>query len=322
VDAHFHLLESVIIHHGTRRFRLDSRESPRSTFTWNSMVFQSFQAGYLKQIDMEIYRSLKLATTKRMFRFLDKKFHFAKMLRFDLGRFAYEHIGLSRNYDAAQLKRQLVPAIQELEGAGFLEPLDKQKRFSRLHRGCWEVVFRKQLQPKSKKAICKQLSPLAEKLIERGVSKSTAIRLVKDYSADSIRGKIETFDRLVSAGDVRVSKNPAGYLVQSIRDDYVIHDGGKPEATRQPKKPHRLVLADEREASPKKMENFSRVQEYLDRLSPENISRLEEEALKTAPRLLANGYRRAKASGNSRQLDGYRQAILGRHLLPLLDNPA
>jgi hypothetical protein len=321
VDAHFHLLESVILHHGSRRFRRESGESPRSTFTWNSMVFQSFQAGYLKQIDMEIYRSLKLATTKRMFRFLDKKFHFGKMLRFDLGRFAYEHIGLSRSYDAAQLKRRLVPAIQELEGVGFLEPLDKQKRFSRLHRGCWEVVFRKQLQSKPKKAAHNQLSPLEEKLIERGVNELTAIRLVKDYPADSIQEKIETFDRLVSAGDVRVSKNPAGYLVQSIRDDYVIRDGGKPKVTRQQKIHHRASVANRPETL-QKTENFPRIQEYLNRLSPDNVRRLEEEALKTSPRLLADGYRRAKTSGNSLQLEGYRQAILERHLLPLLENPA
>ena len=39
------------------------------------MVFRSFQAGFLKQLDLDFYRRLKLAAAKRMYRFLDKRFH-------------------------------------------------------------------------------------------------------------------------------------------------------------------------------------------------------------------------------------------------------
>ena len=73
------------------------------------MVFRSFQAGFLKQLDLDFYRRLKLATAKRIYRFLDKRFHFSSSLRFKLPVFACEHIGLSRSYDAAQLKRRLSP---------------------------------------------------------------------------------------------------------------------------------------------------------------------------------------------------------------------
>ena len=74
-----------------------------SSFTWNEMVFRSFQAGFLKKLDLDFYRSLKLATAKRMYRFLDKRFHFSGRLRFSLPVFACEHLGLSRSYDTAQL---------------------------------------------------------------------------------------------------------------------------------------------------------------------------------------------------------------------------
>ena len=39
------------------------------------MIFQSFQSGNLKQLDLEFYLRLRLPTTKRMFRFLDKRFY-------------------------------------------------------------------------------------------------------------------------------------------------------------------------------------------------------------------------------------------------------
>jgi hypothetical protein len=36
------------------------QELPLSSSTWNERVFQSFDAGYLKQLDMELYRRLRL----------------------------------------------------------------------------------------------------------------------------------------------------------------------------------------------------------------------------------------------------------------------
>ena len=75
---------------------------------------------------MEFYRTLKSAVAKRMYRFLDKKFHFSHEWRCDLAQFAHEHVGLSRNYDAAQLKRRLNPAIKELEDTGYLKPLSAE----------------------------------------------------------------------------------------------------------------------------------------------------------------------------------------------------
>ena len=68
-----------------------------SSFTWNDVVFRSFQAGYLKKtLDWEMFRALTLPTSKRMFRFLDKRFYHKDSWEFDLSEFAFEHIGLSR----------------------------------------------------------------------------------------------------------------------------------------------------------------------------------------------------------------------------------
>jgi hypothetical protein len=332
VDAHFHLLESVIIHHGVRHQRDRRREAcgwQRSSFTWNPIVFQSFQAGYLKQIDMTLYRSLNLATAKRMFRFLDKRFYFGSVLRFELGQFAREHIGLSRSYDASQLKRRLMPAIVELEGVGFLERLASHERFCRLRRGCWEVVFCKKTRGRRSQALTQTPSPWAEQLILRGVSETTAKRIAKIHADDKIREKIDVFDQLAASNDICISKNPAGYLVQSIREDYAIPRGLKYKLAGQGHKSIPVQVAkktkispSDASLSPKQVENNRRLQECLHRLSAEEISRLEEEALKASPRLLAEGYRRAKLSGNARQLEGYRQTILQRHLFPMQSDSA
>ena len=44
---------------------------------------------------------------------------------------------------------------------------------------------------------------------------------MRDYPAEMIEAKLKVFDQLAGRRDARISKNPAGYLVQSIRKDYV-----------------------------------------------------------------------------------------------------
>ena len=60
---------------------------------------------------------------------------------FDLKEFAYDHIGLGRNYEGGtQIARKLQPAIAELESVGFLEPLSEEDRFPKMGRD-WSIRF-------------------------------------------------------------------------------------------------------------------------------------------------------------------------------------
>ena len=64
--------------------KADKTPLPLSSFRWNEVIFQSFQSGNLKQLDLEFYLKLRLPTTKRMFRFLDKRFYRRARLDFAL----------------------------------------------------------------------------------------------------------------------------------------------------------------------------------------------------------------------------------------------
>jgi hypothetical protein len=190
-----------------------------SSFRWNEVIFQSFQSGNLKQLDLEFYLSLRLPTTKRMFRFLDKRFYRRMRLDFDLRTLACEHIGMSRSYAPTELKRRLKPALEELEQHGFLEPLSPEERYSYVKRGCWRIIFIRGRSAQAEPAP-EQTSELVEALKARGITAKTAAELVEAHPAGRVRTKIEVFDWLLRNEDKRVGKNPAGYLVASIRADY------------------------------------------------------------------------------------------------------
>jgi len=321
VDAHFHLLDDLVLYRRPKPcpgVSVKAGDAALSSFAWNEMVFHSFQAGFLKKLDLDLYRRLKLATAKRMYRFLDKKFHFRSTLCFKLPVFACEHIGLSRRYDAAQLKRRLSPAVEELEQAGYLVPLPAKERFRRLRRGLWEVVFVCTPEIRSQRKPARRLSDLENQLVERGVTTSSAVQLVRKHSASLIQGKIEVFDALRGKGDRRISRNPAGFLVQSIRHDYAppanlgqiaIPSRAKDTpAKSKPRRPNGKAAQGMFHVEP------SPVAEILAGLSMSERAELEASAVTRARGIPADGYRRALAANNTTLAEEYRQVILQQHL--------
>ena len=243
VDEQFHVLDNVTLY-DRERWRTSARSGksnkaeksgskadkpplPLSSFRWNEVIFRSFQSGNLKQLDLEFYLKLRLPTTKRMYRFLDKRFYRRSRLDFDLRTLACEHIGLSRSYAPTELKRRLKPALEEMEQLGFLEPLGLEERYSYVKRGCWRIIF-----IRGRHATAEVQDPAAQReqqptqlfdaLKARGVASKTAQELVDAHPHGRIRTKIEVFDWLLRNEDKRVGKNPAGYLVASIRSDYKV----------------------------------------------------------------------------------------------------
>jgi len=241
VDENFHVLDNVTLYDRERRKRASKSAKaaakpatgrrpkkvgtegdplPLSSFRWNEVIFESFQSGNLKQLDLEFYLKLRLPTTKRMFRFLDKRFYRRERLDFDLKTLACEHIGMSRSYAPTELKRRLKPALEELEQLGFLEPLSLEERYSWVAKGSWRILLIRAQPQTPTEAQPPERAMLHEVLVARGVSARVAQELVSAHPLGRIRTKIEVFDWLVKNQDKRVGKNPSGFLVASIKADY------------------------------------------------------------------------------------------------------
>lgn len=136
----FGILDSYTIRDG--RKGSGPVEDLHSEFRWNNVLFESFQAGYLKRLDYETVRSLG-TKAKRLYRYLDKHFNPPKYARlvFDLRTLACERLGFSRDYDAVQIRRALQPAVEELEALGFVAIEPVETRYRKISRGKWEVMF-------------------------------------------------------------------------------------------------------------------------------------------------------------------------------------
>ena len=266
-----------------------------SYIVWNEVIFESFQAGYLKTLDYDLCMGLSNSTAKRMYRFLDKRFWQKPDLEFELKAFAHEHVGLGRNYDGpAHLKRKLQPAITELENVGFLEPLSETQRFPKDGKN-WKIrLIQKSPTPTIAKALPQAIEPetppLVAELTKRGITTKSAAELVQQHTAEAIQAKIDVFDWLVEKQDKRVARSPAGYLVKSIDDDYARPKGFTSKAERQRRQ--EAGQAAERQAAEdrrrKRAEESAerardaRIAAYRKSLTPEQLARLEADAIARA----------------------------------------
>ena len=304
----------------------EQMEFPFCRFSWNEIVFGSFEAGYLKRLDFAFYLRLRHPTSKRLYRFLDKRFHHGTTLKFDLNHVALEKIGLSRSYrDSGKIKEKLQPAIDELTETGFLEPMSRNERYTKLGRGEWTVTFIRATPRVGQTARRSEPSQLEKELIARGVTPVTAAELVTAFVEEHIQARIEVFDWLAAKKDKRVSKNPAGYLADSIRKGYAAPKGFEAKADREKRLQAEAEKRQKAEEAKRRAEadeharqeaEQARIRPYFDSLSPEEQERLRADALANANSFFMQQYRRNE---NDPAISGrYLKLIIDTHISSLL----
>lgn len=328
VDADFHFIDNVEI----SKKGANSMMAPQghSFFRWNEVVFRNFKAGNLRVLNFGIYLRLSSGVSKRAYRFLDKRFHMRSTLTFDLDVFAYEKIGLTRGStnDAAQVKRRLRKAIQELESIGFIKPLPEKSRFTKLGAGRWDIHFEKAAKPKPEiqpleiAAVAEDVSPIEERLTECGVTADQAKRMTRDFGSSQIELKLDYLDFISATKNP--PKNPAGWIVSAVRENYPLPTGFKSRPERQQEEAELAEKAQKADMKKKARQEAStaseeaakaqaearrlRIQAYLENLSVVERAKLEKEAIISSP--LSRG----------RLGPNIREAIIGNHVEAILKN--
>ena len=232
-----------------------------------------------------------------------------------------------------KIKEKLQPAIDELEAIGFLKPLGRDDRYTRIDRGQWTIRLTRQSPSPCRAAASRSdrlepEPPLVAELASRGVTRATAAELVRQHPADAIEAKLEVFDWLMEKQDKRVARSPAGYLVKSITDDYAAPKGFESKADRQAraeaKRQADREVAErrrrEREQAARDQARRQAVDAYLQGLTPAERKALEAEVLARAAPEARQGYEQAPARLRATMLLGLlREHVaqeLGREAIP------
>ena len=293
----FHVLESLDLRGRSQRHR--HADDGANTFTWNEVVFAGFQAKNVKLLDLELYFRLKRPASRQAYRFLDKRFWHSPRLVFDFKTFCCEHVGFSRNYNLAQLKRKTAPMFRELEQVGFLKAVTDQERFTSFGKGKCQVTV-------AKNAAChKETSEswpeTVRQLIARGVKLRTAKSLMNDFPSDIICEKLRLFDFLQARKDRRMARSPAGFLVKAIRDDYQPEDFAAAEhklrSSQTPVRKPRANSVRKQPSSDKSPEDRNRWLEDWRQLPEAARQHMDTQALESATPFHRETYERLRSVG-------------------------
>ncbi|HMB08803.1 MAG TPA: hypothetical protein VKP69_34375 [Isosphaeraceae bacterium] len=148
-------------------------------------------------------------------------------------------------------------------------------------------------------------SPLAQELITRGVTASTARELVAAYAEEQIRRQIEQTDWLKKKTPTKIT-NLGAYLAQAIREDFASPPGFESQADREKRRAAEETQRrrEQEEARRRQAEEAreraeqARILDYWHALGPAEQRRLEAEALEQADASTAQSYRELQATGN------------------------
>ncbi len=213
--------------------------------TWSEFLFDGIGERKLKHLDFNLYRSLSSAITRRVYRFLDKRLYDERhsLLRMPLNTFAVAHIGLADGQPAREYKRRLKPAILELEQRGFLKPLPEKVRFQKLRAGLYDIFVERDFSRETVKPTDKatpkadapapspDTSPLVKELIEAGMHKEQAEKIVAQTPDSEIRLRLDILRWRVNSADKPA--NPGAWLNDQFRykypppDTYIAHLNAK-----------------------------------------------------------------------------------------------
>jgi hypothetical protein len=115
----FHLIEKLWL----RKYETDNQvladESTQGYIIWGKEIWESLQAGYIKNIDLTFYYGLSSPLARRLYRFLDKRMYYQDRTEIDIFELT-GRLGQTAYSKPSEAFRKLKPAISQLVEAGFL----------------------------------------------------------------------------------------------------------------------------------------------------------------------------------------------------------
>ena len=141
----FHLIDEVSLCSRDQldRTRLAEKGATHSlcSFVWSEVIWKSFADGYIKKINMKMWRKISSRGRKevalRLYRILDKRFYRKAYVRFDVRKLCVGTLGVSSDYAPSQMVRVLKRAADWLAECEFLQEV----RFQPGRNGGTEATF-------------------------------------------------------------------------------------------------------------------------------------------------------------------------------------
>ena len=287
-------------------------ETPKSWFEWSNVMQESFDAGYVRKLDLEAYRSIDNPVARKLFRYLGKHFWRSNKVTVELDELCIEKLGYKKGTPLRELRRKIKPAIAELQDKGHY---GLTHEFKTSYGKCDVVFNQRKVQAKKRK---EPAHPLLEKLLEIGVSRSDSLAAIDSRSVGRISEDIEDVEFRAANGLVKKSKHGLLSTMLKSEEPWPRPEGfvGSAEkkkrsaVARQRQEQREAEQRERDDASVKKSEQDKQlVAEFLKSLPTKAAKKEFEEKAVQAESFLGKQYRANQEQGGE-MFEMYRQTIL------------
>lgn len=129
----FHLLEEFWLKSWESDDGAGEAAGMNGYIVWGERLWESFKAGYIKQLDANFYYSLDNTIARRLYRFLDKRMHYQNQYQIDIFDLA-ARLGMKAYRYPSDVARKLQPAFDELIARNYLRQAEviKVGKFTRV----------------------------------------------------------------------------------------------------------------------------------------------------------------------------------------------
>jgi hypothetical protein len=187
----------------------------RHRLIFGGLFLQNWLSGYLKGVDVPLYRRLTGAVTRRLYRLIDVKTRNGLRWEEELVEVGRQ-IPLSDARNPSRVSDRLKSAHEQLKEIGYLSEVRIRNGWVRYHVS---PLFKYRRDIQESVTDPKQVIAI-ERLMSERVRAETALELVQEYGADMCIGYA---DAVAFQEGVR---NRAGWLVEAIKNNWSLNDGG------------------------------------------------------------------------------------------------
>ena len=302
---------------------------PLSYVEFGTQIFESLKTGFVRTFDLDRYNQLTTPAGKRAMRYLGKCWGRQDPWKEDFRTFSCERLGFSRKYDNSNLKRQSKLYIADLERNGVIKPMPIEERITKGNkRGVYNILFEPAAATfaPAPTNIPDASEGLLGELINRGINKKVASKLIDEHSVEFIESKIEFVDWEIKQGKKTIG-SPGGYLRTAIEEDFqppkafkskadTAADKAKADARKQKLRDQEAEF--EKQRTNKSAEEEQRVADYIATLSHGQRFALERKAIQESPEFLKTRYFKARDKKPDIEQET-KTMIIHQHVLGLLD---
>jgi hypothetical protein len=241
----FHLIDGYWLRYKETDRGVAEEEGVPGYIVWNEVIWKSFKAGYIKNLDLDFFYSLESPVSRRLYRFLDKRMQYQDTYEIDIFDLS-GRLGMVRYQYPSKVIEKLKPALDELTLRGFLKSAKvvTVKKYTRLRFARGEELLPAPSIAKPEKKSSKEKKEnnssgepdpkeaVLSTLAEWGISERAAQRIANRYSEERITEKIEFLEFLQATNQSAV-KRPSGWLRKAIEENYAAPDGFRSRAERE-----------------------------------------------------------------------------------------